>query len=246
MTMGEGGFVACKTPAQEVILRSFREWGRGCYCIGPDANKLKNGTCKQRFSEWIPEMPGEIFDHKYVYDEIGYNLKPIEMQSAMGLIQLEKLDEINAHNYQYVKSKHINYVDSVILHFESTASALSQKNLSIATILTVFGLRPSFMGEKFIYTLINMLYIFILGPLCFNGWMTYKYPTLFNGNLPKETPTDISLIQTMGQLLLGISIGFYLLYFFLGLRKISKYKKEIQRNIESKIKFETYNAELLK
>jgi len=96
MTMGEGGFVACKTPAQEVILRSFREWGRGCYCIGPDANKLKNGTCKQRFSEWIPEMPGEIFDHKYVYDEIGYNLKPIEMQSAMGLIQLEKLDEIHA------------------------------------------------------------------------------------------------------------------------------------------------------
>ena len=41
-------------------------------------------------------MPGEIFDHKYVYDEIGYNLKPIEIQSAMGLIQLDKLDEIHA------------------------------------------------------------------------------------------------------------------------------------------------------
>ncbi len=160
--------------------------------------------------------------------------------------QLEKLDEINANNYQYVKSKHINYVDSVILHFESTASALSQKNLSIATILTVFGLRPSFMGEKFIYTLINMLYIFILGTVCFNGWMTYKYPTLFNGNLPKETPADISLIQTMGQVLIGISIGFYLLYFFMGLRKISEYKQEIQKNIDSKIKFETYKAELLK
>ena len=95
MTMGEGGFVACKTKEQEVILRSFREWGRGCYCVGPEANKLKCGTCKERFKEWIPQLPGEIFDHKYVYDEIGYNLKPIELQSAMGLVQLEKLDEIH-------------------------------------------------------------------------------------------------------------------------------------------------------
>jgi CDP-6-deoxy-D-xylo-4-hexulose-3-dehydrase len=95
MTMGEGGYVACETPQQEVILRSFREWGRGCYCVGPEANKLKCGSCGKRFQEWIPTMPGEIFDHKYVYDEIGYNLKPIELQSAMGLIQLEKLDEIH-------------------------------------------------------------------------------------------------------------------------------------------------------
>ena len=96
MTMGEGGFVACNTYAQEVVLRSFREWGRGCYCIGPKANKLKCGTCKTRFSNWIPTMPDEVFDHKYVYDEIGYNLKPIELQAAMGLAQLDKLDDIHA------------------------------------------------------------------------------------------------------------------------------------------------------
>lgn len=96
MTMGEGGFVACNTYEQEVILRSFREWGRGCYCVGPEANKLKCGTCKTRFSNWIPTMPDEIFDHKYVYDEIGYNLKPIEIQGAMGLMQIEKLDEIHS------------------------------------------------------------------------------------------------------------------------------------------------------
>ena len=96
MTMGEGGFIACSTKEQEVILRSFREWGRGCYCVGPEANKLKCGTCKERFKEWIPEMPGEVFDHKYVYDEIGYNLKPIELQGAMGLVQLGKLDEIHS------------------------------------------------------------------------------------------------------------------------------------------------------
>lgn len=96
MTMGEGGFVSCNTNEQEVILRSLREWGRGCYCVGPEANKLKCGTCGKRFSDWVPCMPGEIFDHKYVYDEIGYNLKPIEIQGAMGLVQLTKLDEIHS------------------------------------------------------------------------------------------------------------------------------------------------------
>ena len=95
MTMGEGGYVATDSASQDVILRSFREWGRGCYCVGPEANKLKCGTCKERFKEWIPELPGEIFDHKYVYDEIGYNLKPIELQCAMGLEQLKKLPEIH-------------------------------------------------------------------------------------------------------------------------------------------------------
>lgn len=103
MTMGEGGFVASRTYEQEVILRSFREWGRGCYCVGPEANKLQCGTCGKRFSEWVPCMPGELFDHKYVYDEIGYNLKPIEIQGAMGLVQLEKLDtihELRKRNYK--------------------------------------------------------------------------------------------------------------------------------------------------
>lgn len=96
MTMGEGGFVACSDPVTEDVLRSFREWGRGCYCVGPEANKLKCGTCKKRFSNWIPSMPDEIFDHKYVYNEIGYNLKPIELQAAMGLEQIKKLSKIHA------------------------------------------------------------------------------------------------------------------------------------------------------
>ena len=160
--------------------------------------------------------------------------------------QLEKLDEINANNYQYAKSKHVAYVDSVILHFENVALDLAKKKPSIAAVLTIVGARPSYMGEQFIYTLINILYIFILGTIGFNGWMTYHYPDLFNGNLPIETPADIALIQTMGKVMLGISIGFYLLYFFMGLRKILKYQKEIQKNFDSKIKFETYKAELLK
>jgi CDP-6-deoxy-D-xylo-4-hexulose-3-dehydrase len=103
ITMGEGGFVACNTKQQEIVARSFREWGRGCYCTGLKANLLKNGSCAKRFSNWLPSLPDEVFDHKYVYDEIGYNLKPIELQAAMGLEQLKKLPEITKrrkHNHQ--------------------------------------------------------------------------------------------------------------------------------------------------
>ena len=114
MTMGEGGYVATSDANTDVILRSFREWGRGCYCVGPEANKLKCGTCGNRFNEWIPELKGEIFDHKYVYDEIGYNLKPIELQGAMGLEQLKKLPEIHAlrrRNYSLLFEIYSKYED---------------------------------------------------------------------------------------------------------------------------------------
>ena len=59
--------------------------------------------CKNRFSNWLPALPDEIFDHKYVYDEIGYNLKPTDLQAAMGLVQLERLPEIiekRKHNHK--------------------------------------------------------------------------------------------------------------------------------------------------
>lgn len=102
ITMGEGGFVATKTYEQEKVVRSFREWGRGCYCVGQKANLLKCGTCKERFKEWLPDIPNQIFDHKYIYDEIGYNLKPIELQASIGLVQLEKLSEIHTkRKYNY-------------------------------------------------------------------------------------------------------------------------------------------------
>jgi CDP-6-deoxy-D-xylo-4-hexulose-3-dehydrase len=116
ITMGEGGFVACNTAHQEKVTRSFREWGRGCYCVGQKANLLKNGMCKTRFSNWLPALPDEIFDHKYVYDEIGYNLKPTDTQAAMGLAQIKKLPKIiemrNANHARLTKifSKYQDYL----------------------------------------------------------------------------------------------------------------------------------------
>lgn len=94
ITMGEGGFIACNSYEQEIVIRSFREWGRGCFCVGQKANLLKNGCCGKRFSNWLPSLPDEVFDHKYVYDEIGYNLKPIDLQAAIGLVQIKKLPKI--------------------------------------------------------------------------------------------------------------------------------------------------------
>ncbi len=118
ITMGEGGFIACKTHQQEIVARSFREWGRGCYCIGMKAGLLKNGTCGNRFDNWLPSLPDEIFDHKYVYDEIGYNLKPIEVQAAMGLEQMKKLPYINErrnHNHERLCEIFSKYEDYFII-----------------------------------------------------------------------------------------------------------------------------------
>tara|TARA_R110000824_G_scaffold59997_3_gene160713 strand:- start:127 stop:1185 length:1059 start_codon:yes stop_codon:yes gene_type:complete len=94
ITMGEGGFVAVKDPLQEKVVRSLRDWGRGCYCVGEKASISKAGACGKRFSCWLDSIPDKVFDHKYVYTEIGYNLKPIELQAAIGLAQIDKVDEI--------------------------------------------------------------------------------------------------------------------------------------------------------
>ena len=103
MTMGEGGFVAMNDMMTERIVRSFREWGRGCYCVGKQ-NLLEKGSCNCRFSNWLPSLPDDIFDHKYVYEEIGYNLKPIELQASMGLVQMEKLETIGAMRRENYKN----------------------------------------------------------------------------------------------------------------------------------------------
>ena len=118
MTMGEGGFVATESKELEVIARSFREWGRGCYCVGLKANLLKNGSCGCRFNNWMKALPEEIFDHKYIYDEIGYNLKPIELQSSMGLQQIKKLPkihELRKRNHALLTKVFENYEEYFIL-----------------------------------------------------------------------------------------------------------------------------------
>jgi CDP-6-deoxy-D-xylo-4-hexulose-3-dehydrase len=74
------------------LFVKFSWWGRDCYCIG-SANLLACGTCGNRFDNWLENYDG-VVDHKYVFSEMGYNLKPLDLQGAIGLAQLDKLDEI--------------------------------------------------------------------------------------------------------------------------------------------------------
>jgi CDP-6-deoxy-D-xylo-4-hexulose-3-dehydrase len=106
ISLGEGGFVATNDIGLNDVIHSLRDWGRACYCQGEKANKLPCGTCGKRFSSWLPELPNEIFDHKYVYSEIGYNLKPIELQASIGLQQIKKIPNIierRKHNYEMLR-----------------------------------------------------------------------------------------------------------------------------------------------
>ncbi len=86
ITMGEGGCVVTDDPQLARIARSFRDWGRDCYCAGGE-----NNTCGTRFSQQFGTLP-HGFDHKYVYSHIGYNLKVTDLQAAIGCAQLAKLD----------------------------------------------------------------------------------------------------------------------------------------------------------
>jgi len=90
ITMGEGGAVATDDEELATIARSFRDWGRDCYCAGGE-----NNTCGKRFSQQLGSLPYG-YDHKYVYSHIGYNLKLTDMQAAVGYAQLKKLSQFIA------------------------------------------------------------------------------------------------------------------------------------------------------
>jgi len=104
MTLGEGGFIATDKGAMRKSLSSFRDWGRACYCnTGKPGCVVSDTACGDRLQPWLPDLPEFNYDHRYVFDEIGYNLKPIELQAAIGLEQIKKLpalDEARRENFK--------------------------------------------------------------------------------------------------------------------------------------------------
>jgi len=94
ISTGEGGMVSSQDGEFLKTARKVAWWGRDCYCVG-SANLLVAGTCGKRFGKWMEDCE-ETIDHKYYFTEIGYNLKPLNLQGAIGLSQLEKFDEIHA------------------------------------------------------------------------------------------------------------------------------------------------------
>lgn len=85
ITMGEGGAVLTNRPDLQVLIESFRDWGRDCWC-----HPGKDNTCGKRFDWQLGNLPCG-YDHKYTYSHIGYNLKATDMQAALGLSQIAKL-----------------------------------------------------------------------------------------------------------------------------------------------------------
>jgi CDP-6-deoxy-D-xylo-4-hexulose-3-dehydrase len=87
ITTGEGGAVFVKSPLVRKQAESFRDWGRDCWCASG-----KDDTCGKRFQWQLGELP-EGYDHKYIYSHLGFNLKPLDTQAAIGRVQLKRLPD---------------------------------------------------------------------------------------------------------------------------------------------------------
>lgn len=85
ITMGEGGCVVTDSEELRNLVRSFRDWGRDCWC-----DPGQSDSCRKRFEWKLGDLP-EGYDHKYTYSHLGYNLKVTDMQAAVGVAQLQKL-----------------------------------------------------------------------------------------------------------------------------------------------------------
>lgn len=102
ITMGEGGAIFTNDSTLKKVIESFRDWGRDCYCEPGNDN-----TCNKRFEWQLGDLPFG-YDHKYTYSHMGYNLKITDMQAALGLAQLEKLDSFisaRKHNFQLLRER---------------------------------------------------------------------------------------------------------------------------------------------
>lgn len=114
ISTGEGGMVCSNDEELINQARSISWWGRDCRCVGA-ANLLACGTCGNRFDKWLEGYNG-IIDHKYLFSNMGYNLKPLDLQGAIGVEQLKKIDEIDVKrraNFNRIKGLFEKYVPGV-------------------------------------------------------------------------------------------------------------------------------------
>jgi CDP-6-deoxy-D-xylo-4-hexulose-3-dehydrase len=112
MTMGEGGAVLTSDDTLEKAMTSLRDWGRDCWCPSGVDN-----TCKRRFEWQLGDLP-RGYDHKYVYSHLGYNLKITDLQAAVGVAQLARLDgfvEARRANWAFFREQLADLADLLLL-----------------------------------------------------------------------------------------------------------------------------------
>jgi CDP-6-deoxy-D-xylo-4-hexulose-3-dehydrase len=112
ISTAEGGAALTNNPRLETAMRSFRDWGRDCWC-----DTGKDNTCGRRFNQQFGTLP-EGYDHKYTYSRIGYNLKMTDIQAALGFSQMQKLTAFTVArqaNYSYMKEMLCNLQQMIFL-----------------------------------------------------------------------------------------------------------------------------------
>jgi len=112
ITMGEGGAVFTEDDLLKRIVESIRDWGRDCYCAPG-----RDNTCGKRFKWQLGQLP-KGYDHKYTYSHLGYNLKITDMQAAVGVAQLGRLEGFVASrkaNFRYLHEKLASVADRLVL-----------------------------------------------------------------------------------------------------------------------------------
>jgi CDP-6-deoxy-D-xylo-4-hexulose-3-dehydrase len=119
ITTGEGGAVTTKKAALKPIIESFRDWGRDCWCAPGCDN-----TCLKRFDWQLGELPAG-YDHKYTYSHLGYNLKSGDIQAAIGLAQLSKIDDFviqRRKNWEFLRKNLLELSDYLLLPEKTVGS----------------------------------------------------------------------------------------------------------------------------
>ncbi|MDN4620957.1 lipopolysaccharide biosynthesis protein RfbH [Paenibacillus sp. PsM32] len=177
MTMGEGGAVYTNDPKLKMIVESFRDWGRDCWCPSGCDN-----TCRKRFGWQLGQLPVG-YDHKYTYSHLGYNLKVTDMQAAIGLEQLKKVPFFSnqrIHNFNRLKDN-LQIIKDILILPEAT---LNSEPSWFGFILTVID------GTKFSRNKITQ----------YLETQRVQTRMLFSGNLTKQPAFEGVYYKQIGTL----------------------------------------------
>ncbi len=91
VSMGVGGGVFTNNSLLAQKVRMYRDWGRQA-----DINESRNAK--------YPQLP-EDYNPRFVYEKIGYNFQILDLQAAMGRVQLRKIEKIKKarkKNFDYL------------------------------------------------------------------------------------------------------------------------------------------------